>query len=401
MNKRAFIIVCDSLGVGYEPDAYKYIGHDNNGQPFNDEGSNTFSHLSFSKKDFAIPTLMECGIGNLTSINNTPAIKPMGSIGKMQERSVGKDTLTGHWEIMGLNVSSPFPSYLNGFPQDLIDELEKRSDHKFIGNCVASGTEIIKTLGMEQLKTGAIIIYTSTDSVLQLTANVSNIPLEELYRVCKIAREITLEKPEWLVGRIIARPYEGTDPTNFTRIPGRHDYAVDPSGKTILEAIYESGLKTVSIGKIADIFNHKGLTEEHTIKNNHEGMLEVFKQLESDYNGFCFTNLVDFDATYGHRRNAIGYAESVEEFDADLKQALTLLKEDDLLFITADHGNDPTWMGTDHTREYVPLICLGQHVKSSLLETRRTFSDLGATVADYLNVKNPANGTSFLKDILK
>lgn len=387
--KRVFLIVADSLGVGELEDAYKY----------GDVGSNTLKHLSYAKPDFSIPTLGKMGIGNITDVNNTPRVdNPIASFGKMREVSVGKDTLTGHWEIMGLNVKTPFPSFeATGFPKELIEKLEKETKHKFIGNKSASGTEIIKELGEEHLKSKAIIIYTSADSVLQLAANEAVIPLEELYRVCEIARRITLENPNWQVGRIIARPFIGTNKDNFTRTTNRHDYAVKPFAKTALNYLQDAGFDVISVGKIYDIFDGQGIDEANKIKSNQHGMDVTIQITERDFTGLCFVNLVDFDAVYGHRRNAYGYALAVEEFDRNINILLNKLKDDDLLIICADHGNDPTHSGTDHTREYTPLLVYNKNINGKNLGIRETFADVAATICDNFQVKSPTLGTSFLK----
>ncbi len=389
--KRIFVIVMDSVGAGEANDSYKY----------NDEGANTLEHASFAKENFNIPTLKNLGIGNITIINNTePEISPVASFGKMREISVGKDTLTGHWEIMGLKVENPFPSFTdNGFPRELIQELEKQSGHKFIGNYAASGTEIIKELGAEHMKTKALIIYTSADSVLQIAANESICPLEELYRVCEIARRITIEHKEWMVGRIIARPFVGDSPENFVRTTGRHDYAVAPSGKTVLETLKENNFDVIAVGKINDIFNGVGITETYKSKSNDNGMDITIEIAQKQFNGLCFVNLVDFDALYGHRRNALGYAECIEQFDAKLKQLLPFITNDDLLILTADHGNDPIHSGTDHTRELVPLLVYTKNHKGRDLGLRQTFADIACTIADNFDVKKPAIGSSFLKEM--
>ena len=386
--KRVFLIVADSLGVGALEDAYKY----------GDEGTNTLKHLSYAKPTFSIPTLGKLGIGNITEVNNTPRVeKPLASFGKMKEVSVGKDTLTGHWEIMGLNVKTPFPSFeATGFPAELIQKLETETGHKFIGNKSASGTEIIKELGEEHIKTKAIIIYTSADSVLQLAANEAVIPLEELYRVCEIARRITLENPDWQVGRIIARPFVGTNKDNFVRTANRHDYAVKPFAKTALDYLHEAGYKVISIGKIYDIFDGQGIDESNKTKSNQHGMDLTIQFTDRDFTGLCFVNLVDFDALYGHRRNALGYAEAVEEFDRNLAIMLPKLRDDDLLIITADHGNDPTHKGTDHTREHTPLLVYNKKIVGRDLGIRETYADIAATICENFQVKSPALGTSFL-----
>lgn len=389
--KRIFVIVADSLGVGALEDAAKY----------GDEGTNTLSHLSYSKVDFSIPTLEKLGIGNITKIHNTPENpNPLASFGKMREKSVGKDTLTGHWELMGIHVTKAFPSFTEtGFPKELIDALEKESGYKFIGNYAESGTKIIADLGERQLETKELIIYTSADSVLQIAANEEVIPLSELYRVCDIARRLTLENHEWMVGRVIARPFVGKTKDTFVRTANRHDYAVKPFEETVLNFLKDEGFDVIAIGKINDIFDGEGITESYKIKSNHYGMEEVMRVAQKDFNGLCFTNLVDFDALYGHRRNPVGYAECVEEFDRDLDKLLEYLKEDDLLIICADHGNDPTHTGTDHTREHTPLLVYNKTLDGLDLGVRKTFADVGATIADNFRVKKPKIGSSFLKEI--
>lgn len=392
--KRIFVIVTDSLGVGGAKDSELY----------GDSGTNTLSHLSYAKEDFSIPTLAKLGIGNITDVNNTPANNhPLASFGRMEEVSVGKDTLTGHWEIMGLKVDKKFPSFTdNGFPQELIEKLEQETNHKFIGNISASGTEIIKDLGERQLKTKEMIIYTSADSVLQIAASEELFPLEEIYRVCEIARKITLDNPEWMVGRIIARPFVGKTKETFTRTSNRHDYAVKPFGVTVLDELAKNDYSVISVGKIKDIFDGEGITESFRSKSNYDGMettINICK--EKDFTGLCFVNLVDFDALYGHRRNAIGYANCLEEFDKQLEIFINSMKADDLLIICADHGNDPIHTGTDHTRENVPLLVYNPLTKATSLGVRKTFADIGATISENFNIKLPEIGTSFLKELKK
>lgn len=392
--KRIFVIVTDSLGVGGAKDSALY----------GDSGTNTLSHLSYAKEDFSIPTLAKLGIGNITDVNNTPANNhPLASFGRMEEVSVGKDTLTGHWEIMGLKVDKKFPSFTdNGFPQELIEKLEQETNHKFIGNISASGTEIIKDLGERQLKTKEMIIYTSADSVLQIAASEELFPLEEIYRVCEIARKITLDNPEWMVGRIIARPFIGKTKETFTRTSNRHDYAVKPFGVTVLDELSKNDYSVISVGKIKDIFDGEGITESFRSKSNYDGMettINICK--EKDFTGLCFVNLVDFDALYGHRRNAIGYANCLEEFDKQLEIFINSMKADDLLIICADHGNDPIHTGTDHTRENVPLLVYNPLTKATSLGVRTTFADIGATISENFNIKLPEIGTSFLKELKK
>lgn len=389
--KRVFVIVADSLGVGHLPDSSKY----------GDVNTNTFSHLSYAKSDFSIPTLEMLGAGHITDINNTSSTNsPIGSFGKMQEVSVGKDTLTGHWEIMGLEVTKSFPSFTdNGFPKELIDELEKQTGRKVVGNCAASGTEILKDLGEHHLKTGDIIVYTSADSVLQIAAHEEVVSLDELYDICHKARKITLDNPDWMVGRIIARPFVGESKDTFKRTPHRHDYAVKPFGKTALVSLKEAGYDVISVGKIKDIFDGEGITESNTIKSNAHGMDVTIDIAKRDFNGLCFVNLVDFDALYGHRRDSIGYANCVEEFDGKLEVLLPLLGDDDLLIITADHGNDPTHTGTDHTREHTPLIVYSKSLSSVDLGVRKSFADISATICENFDVTKTELGESFLGEL--
>jgi len=389
--KRIFVIVTDSVGAGEAKDASKY----------NDQGANTWKHLSYSKKDFSVPTLKKLGIGNITDINNTPPQEhPIASFGKMEELSVGKDTLTGHWEMMGLEVLTPFPAFTEtGFPKELIEKLEKETNRKVIGNISASGTEIIKQLGEEHMKTGSIIVYTSADSVLQIAAHEDIIPVKELYRICEIARKITLENPKWMVGRIIARPFIGTDKSNFTRTSNRHDYAVKPFGKTTLNFLQDNNYDVIAVGKINDIFDGQGITQTFKTKSNDDGMNITMDIAKKDFHGLCFVNLVDFDSMYGHRRDPIGYANCIEQFDYKLSQLLPLINDEDLLIITADHGNDPIHHGTDHTRENVPLLVYNPKLKGINLGIRKSFADLGATIADVFSVQKPNIGTSFLEQL--
>lgn len=391
--KRIFVIVADSMGVGALEDAEKY----------NDLGTNTLKHLSESKSDFNIPTLQKLGIGNITEINNTlPMTQPLASYGKMKEVSVGKDTLTGHWEIMGLKVLTPFPSFTDtGFPQELIDELIKQTGRGVLGNCSASGTEIIKDLGEEHMKTGKLIVYTSADSVLQIAAHEEVVPLDELYEICHKARMITMSKPEWMVGRIIARPFIGDNKNNFKRTPNRHDYAVKPFGKTTLVSLKEHHYDVISVGKIKDIFDGEGITESHSIKSNLDGMNQTIEIAKKDFNGLCFVNLVDFDALYGHRRDPVGYAKCVEEFDGKVNELLNYLTNEDLLIITADHGNDPTHHGTDHTREHTPLLVYSSSLTGTNLGVRQTFADISKTICENFNIPSTSLGTSFLSELVE
>ncbi len=393
MTKRTFVIVIDSLGIGSDERSHLY----------GDDGAHTLKHIfEATEGRYKIPTLQKLGLCNLATVKGNESVDhPMAYITKMHEASVGKDTMTGHWEMMGLWIDSPFVSFTDtGFPKELMDVLEKETGHTFIGNYAASGTEIIKDLGEEHMKTGALIIYTSADSVLQIAAHEEVTGLDELYRVCEIARKITLERDDWKVGRIIARPFIGPDKDHFVRTPHRHDYSVSPYGKTVLDSLKEEGKDVISIGKISDIFNTMGITKAIHSDSSHEGMLQTIEVCQSDFDGLCFVNLVDFDAKWGHRRDPEGYANELQDFDGLLEQLLTVLREDDLLMITADHGNDPTWTGSDHTREFVPLLVYGKSFKGSgHLALRDTFADIGATVAERHEVPNPGHGRSFLSEL--
>lgn len=389
--KRVFLIVMDSLGIGAEPDAALY----------GDATTDTFGHIA-ERYPLNIPNLQKLGISNLHPLKGVQKVgKPLGYYGILQETSKGKDTLTGHWEIMGLNVQQPFIAFTDtGFPQELMDELKEKTGHDWLGNYSASGTEIIKELGEQAIKEGKMIVYTSADSVLQIAAHEKYFGLEELYRCCKIAREITM-KPEWRVGRIIARPFIGESSETFTRTSNRHDYAIAPYQPTVLDSLKESGYDVISVGKINDIFSGCGITEAYKSKSNSDGMEITISMTEKNFTGICFTNLVDFDALWGHRRNPEGYGKEIDVFDKYLGQLMEKVNDDDLIILTADHGNDPTWVGTDHTREQVPCICFSKSLKSSgQLPTSKTFANIGYTIADNFEVKLPENGESFL-DLLK
>ena len=381
--KRIYLIVADSLGVGEEPDAAR----------FGDVGSNTFKHASYSLSDFAVPTLASLGVGALDDINNTPDVisHPHSYVMRLREESNGKDTMTGHWEMMGIYTEKPFKTFTDtGFPEELIAELEEKTGHKIIGNVAASGTEIIKVHGEEAMKENALIVYTSADSVLQIAAHEEVTGLQELYRCCEIAREMCL-RPEYRVGRVIARPFLGDSPANFKRTSNRHDYALKPPLPTGLNALMEAGYKTNGIGKIGDIFDMYGIGDSvHTVSNE-DGMdktiLDAKNRKEA---GLTFVNLVEFDSEYGHRRNPEGYARCIMAFDARLKELLPLIGEDDLLLITADHGNDPTFKGTDHTREKVPLIAYSpSFTKGRYLEERSSFADIGANIFENFGLRKP------------
>ncbi len=388
--KRIFVIVIDSLGIGAMPDAADY----------GDEGADTLGHISEAADTFVIPHLQSLGLANLHPLKQVPPVeRPLGYHMALREMSVSKDTMTGHWEMMGLNIRTPFRTFTeHGFPKELIEELERRTGHKVIGNKSASGTEIIEELGEEEIRTGHMIVYTSADSVLQICGNEETFGLDELYRCCEIARELTM-KEEWKVGRVIARPYVGRKKGEFRRTANRHDYALKPFGRTALNALNDGGYDVLSVGKIQDIFQGEGITWAVRSKSSVEGMEQTIALTEWDFHGLCYVNLVDFDALWGHRRNPKGYKEELERFDVRLGDLLEQLKDDDLLMITADHGTDPTYKGTDHTREKVPLLIYSPSMKQGgLLPEQETFAVIGATVADNFHVPMPEGtiGTSLL-----
>ena len=392
--KRIFTVVIDSLGIGAMDDAEKY----------GDIGVNTLGHIAESVDRLNIPNLQKLGIANLCRLKNIePVAKPLGYYGELKETSVGKDTMTGHWEMMGLNIDKPFQTFTEtGFPKELIDELEKRFGHKIVGNKSASGTEILDEYGEHEIATGDVIVYTSADSVLQICGNEETMGLETLYKYCEIARELTM-KDEWKVGRVIARPYIGRKKGEFKRTSNRHDYALKPYGRTTLNVLKDSNFDVISVGKINDIFDGEGITESNKSKSSVHGMEQTIEIADRDFKGLCFVNLVDFDALWGHRRNPKGYAEELEKFDLNLGVLLGKLREDDLLIITADHGNDPTYTGTDHTRERVPFLAYSPSMKESgKLETANTFAVIGATIADNFKVDMPENtiGTSILEKLI-
>lgn len=391
--RRVFLIVVDSLGVGGAKDAADY----------GDLGSDTLGHISDCVEQFSIPNLQRLGMANLHPLCQVePAQRPIGYYGRMNERSRGKDTMTGHWELMGLKTEKPFITFTEtGFPPELIEELEKRTGHKVIGNKSASGTEILDELAEEEIATGHMIVYTSADSVLQICGNEETFDLAELYRCCEIARELTM-RDEWKVGRVIARPYVGKKRGEFKRTSNRHDYAVPPFGKTVLDALKEKGLDVISVGKINDIFSGCGITEAFHSDSSVHGMEQTIEQAKRDFHGLCFVNLVDFDALWGHRRNPQGYAKELERFDKKLGELLELLGDEDLLLITADHGNDPTYKGTDHTREQVPLLAYSKSmVGFGDLPQTDTFAAVGATIAENFQCRMPEGtiGESILDEI--
>ncbi len=391
--RRIFTIVIDSLGVGALPDAADY----------GDAGTDTLGHISQSMDEFNIPNLQKIGMANLHPLKQVPAIeKPLGYYTYLYEASTGKDTMTGHWEMMGLHITKPFKTFTEtGFPKELLDELSEKTGRVIIGNKSASGTEILDELAEEEIATGHMIVYTSADSVLQICGNEETFGLDELYRCCEIAREITM-KDEWKVGRVIARPYVGKKKGEFKRTSNRHDYALKPYGKTALNALKDAGLDVISVGKIYDIFDGEGLTESNKSKSSVHGMEQTIEIAKRSFNGLCYVNLVDFDALWGHRRDVNGYAKEIEKFDVKLGGLIKLLKKDDLLIITADHGNDPTHTGTDHTREKVPFIAYSPSMEGcGKLDNASTFAIIGASIAENFGVQMPEGtiGNSILEKL--
>lgn len=395
MNKetysRIFVIVCDSMGIGNAEDAAS----------FGDEGANTMAHICEAKGGLDVENMEGLGLGNLGDFKGIHPIKSqLGTTAILKEVSNGKDTMTGHWEMMGLKVTKPFKTFTDtGFPEEFIQLFEEKTGRKCVGNYAESGTKILEDLGEHQLKTGDWIVYTSADSVFQIAANEEIIPLDELYKACEIARELLMDD-RWKVGRVIARPFVGRKKGEFKRTPNRHDYALEPFGKTVLDSLKENGFDVIGVGKIPDIFVNKGITEGiHTISNE-DGMNKTIELAKRDFNGLVFTNLVDFDAVYGHRRNAVGYGDAIEAFDRQLETLMSEIRCDDLIMITADHGNDPTWTGTDHTREHVPLLMYSKTLRwprnLGLLES---YAVIGATIADNFSVENPGIGFSILEKL--
>lgn len=385
--ERVTLIVLDSVGVGELPDAHE----------FGDVGSNTLGHIAEKSNGIALPNMGELGLGNLTEVQGVPKNEnSKGAYGKAIEASKGKDTTTGHWEISGVILEKPFPSYPNGFPQIILDKIEEKTGRKIICNKPYSGTEVIKDFGEEQMKTGAWIVYTSADPVLQIAANEEIIPLQELYDVCKYALEICEELSP--IARVIARPFVGKDKESFKRTSNRHDYSILPPKETVLDRLKASNLDVIGIGKTSDIFSGKGITESRgTNKDNKDGILKTISALKEDTKGLIFTNLVDFDMLYGHRRDIEGYKNALEEFDNYLPEIIENMKEKEVLIITADHGCDPAFKGTDHTREYIPILVYGKGVKPVNLGIRSTFADIAATVEELLT--GTVNGNSFAKEL--
>ena len=390
---RVFVIVLDSLGIGAMADAAK----------FDDVGADTLGHISDTVEHLNIPNLQKMGLANLKALKQVkPVDAPIAYYMAMNEASNGKDTMTGHWEMMGIRTDKPFITFTeHGFPKELIDELETRCGRQIIGNKAASGTVILDELGEQEINEGKMIVYTSADSVLQICGNEETMGLDNLYHYCKIARELTM-RDEWRVGRVIARPYIGKKRGEFKRTSNRHDYALKPTGPTVLNALKDAGYDVISVGKINDIFVGEGITESNHSDSSVHGMQQTIDIAKRDFKGLCFTNLVDFDALWGHRRNPVGYGEEIEKFDRKLGELLPVLREDDLLILTADHGNDPTYKGTDHTREQVPFLAYSpSDIGSGALKTSDTFAVIGATIADNFDVKMPEGtiGTSLLDQI--
>lgn len=387
---RIFLVVLDSVGIGELPDAPE----------FNDEGAHTLGHIAEKMNGLEVPHLEELGLGHIEPIQGISSQnKPSAHYGKMAEVSIGKDTSTGHWEIMGLKVSTPFNTYPEGFPKELIDEFSQQIGRGVLGNKPASGTEILDELGEEHMKSGNVIVYTSADSVFQIAAHEEIVPLNELYQICEVARKLTMEDSEYPVLRVIARPFIGK-PGQFERTSNRHDYSLKPPGKTVMNRLVEQGLESIAIGKISDIYAGEGVTQSIKTKDNMDGVNKLLEVMDRSFTGLSFLNLVDFDAKFGHRRNPLGYGSALQEFDQRLPEILNKLTENDLLILTADHGNDPIHHGTDHTREYVPLLVFHKGItEGSSLGVRQTFADIGVTVAENFGVESPEIGISFLKDI--
>lgn len=387
--KRIHVVVMDSVGIGEAPDSAN----------FDDFGVDTFGNIARECGGLTMPNMGKLGVGNIHNIQGIePTKQPLAYYSKMQELSKGKDTMAGHWEFMGLNTEKPFRVFPQGFPEELIKRIEEKTGRKVIANRPASGTEIIDELGEEHMKTGALIVYTSGDSVLQIAAHEEVIPLKELYEICDFCRQITLEEP-YKLGRIIARPFVG-EPGNFSRTANRHDYALKPFGRTVMNELKDAQYDVIALGKISDIYAGEGVTKAiHTVSNM-DGMDKLISTLDEEFTGISFLNLVDFDALFGHRRDPKGYGRALEEYDARLPEVFAKMTMNDLLIITADHGNDPTYRGTDHTREYVPLLAYSPRFTAGKeLEMRTSFADIGATIAENFKVKMPEYGTSFLQDL--
>ena len=388
MFKRIHLVVLDSVGIGEAPDA----------ADFGDEGAHTLGHIA-ETAGLSVPNMEEFGLGNIAPLPTTSTVEdPKAYYTKLEEESVGKDTMTGHWELSGLRIDTPFRVFPEGFPDELIEQIEVHTGRNVVANRPASGTQIIEELGEHQMETGDLIIYTSADPVLQIAAHEDIIPVEELYEICEYVRDITKDDP-YMIGRIIARPYVG-EPGNFTRTSNRHDYALDPFGDTMLDHLKAADYDVKSVGKIIDIFNENGITESVRSEDNMDGVDKLIETMQTDFTGLSFTNLVDFDAKFGHRRNPEGYRDALEEFDARLPEIIENLEEDDLLILTADHGNDPTFAGTDHTREYVPVLAYSKKLKNPGELDQGYFADIAATILDNFDVEPMENGQSFLNKLI-
>lgn len=389
VDKRVFLIVLDSFGIGEMPDAGKY----------GDEGSNTLKAIYQSSK-FHTPNLKKVGLFNIDGVDLGKGVEnPLGSFAKMAEASNGKDTTTGHWEMAGIISETPFPTFPNGFPEDFLEEFSKRTGRKILCNKPYSGTEVIKDYGKDHLETGALIVYTSADSVFQIAAHEDVVPLEKLYEYCKIAREMLTG--DMAVGRVIARPFVG-ELGSFERTRNRHDFSLKPQGVTIMDELVKNDYDSIGVGKIYDIFAGKSIKETHPMKDNNEGMDITIDLMDKDFKGLCFVNLVDFDMIYGHRNDVDGYANAMSEFDQKLGVVMDKLKDDDIVLITADHGCDPSTPSTDHSREYVPMLIFGKDIKEGInLGQRKTFADISQTIADIFEIKADTEGESFYKEIKK
>lgn len=384
---RIHLVILDSVGIGEAPDA----------KDFNDVGAHTLGHIA-EVAGLNVPEMEQMGLANIEPLKGLEAQEnPTAYWTKLEEQSAGKDTMTGHWELMGLQIKTPFRVFPDGFPAELIEKIETFSGRSVVANKPASGTEIIDEFGEHQMKTGDLIIYTSADSVLQIAAHEEIVPLDELYKICEYAREITLEDP-YMIGRIIARPYLG-EPGNFQRTSNRHDYALSPFDETALDHLKNAGKEVISVGKIADIFNEQGITQGVRTKSNMDGVDKLLEVMDQDFTGLSFTNLVDFDAVYGHRRNPEGYGQALTDFDERIPEIKAKLKENDLLIITADHGNDPTYPGTDHTREFVPLLIYGKGLTEPKELNATYFADIAATICENFDTTMPEYGTSFLAQL--
>lgn len=390
MNNRVILIILDSLGVGALPDAEKY----------GDIGVNTLNNIAKNVDRFKIPNLIKMGLGNLEGLSHIPGTESaIGAYGRAMEVSNGKDTTMGHWEIAGLHISEPFHTYPNGFPDEIIKPFEEKTGRKVVCNMPASGTEVIEKYGPDHMKTGDLIVYTSADSVFQIAAHEEVVPIEDLYKYCEIAREML--RGEHQVARVIARPFIGK-PGGFERTANRHDYSLKPFDTTVLDLIKNANKEVLAVGKIVDIYDGEGITESIHTSSNMDGVDQTLNYMKRDFQGLIFTNLVDFDAKYGHRRNIEGYRDAIEAFDQRIPEIISELRDDDVLILTADHGNDPSYKGSDHTREYVPILVYGKSIKDHVsIGTRSTFADIGASVADILGVEMPKNGKSFYSEIRK